>query len=72
MTIRHVRQGQAHVDRQREIVAKLAADGHSTSKARDLLATFEHTPALHRQHLDRLRKRRSWFTVIERSVHQPG
>jgi hypothetical protein len=56
---RHVVEGQDHIDRQREIVARLerAGRGHSwTAKlARDLLRTLEITQRVHVAHYDQLR-----------------
>lgn len=54
MALRHVREGQAHIDRQRGMIERLEANCRSSTEARALLATFEHTQALHRQHLARL------------------
>jgi hypothetical protein len=54
MVERHVRQGERHVARQREIIAELGRDGHSTAVARDLLILFEWTLAQHRAHLAEL------------------
>jgi hypothetical protein len=56
MVIRHVREGQRHVNHQRQIITRLEAHGHPAKQARELLVTFEHTQALHRQHLERLVK----------------
>jgi hypothetical protein len=52
---RAVSRGNAHIARQREIVAELERDGHNTTKARDLLATFETVQASHEEYLARLR-----------------
>jgi hypothetical protein len=54
MVSRHVRQGENHVTRQREIVAELDAGGHKTELANTLLDEFEHTLAEHKAHLARL------------------
>lgn len=54
MVERHVRQGERHVARQREILAELGRDGHPTAFARDLLALYEWTLAQHRAHLNEL------------------
>jgi hypothetical protein len=54
MVERHVRQGERHVARQREILAELGRGGHSTAFARDLLVLFEWTQLQHRIHLDKL------------------
>lgn len=50
----HVALGEGQVGRQRELVAKLARDGHSTVQAQELLALFERTQAAHIMHRDRL------------------
>ena len=54
MVERHVREGAAHVARQREIVERLPASGEVAEIARVLLAEFEATLGLHRAHLARL------------------
>ena len=54
MVERHVREGERHVARQREILAELGRDGHPTAFARELLVIFEWTLAQHREHLDQL------------------
>jgi hypothetical protein len=54
MTRRHVREGEAHVARQREIVNELSDHGHDTVMAETLLAEFESTLRDHRAHLARL------------------
>jgi hypothetical protein len=54
MVERHVREGERHVARQREILAELGRDGHPTAVARDLLILFEWTLAQHLEHLDKL------------------
>ena len=56
MVARHVRDGERHVTRQREIIAEFAARGASTVQASDLLMQFEATLRQHRKHLARLRK----------------
>jgi hypothetical protein len=53
---RHVREGEVHVARQREIVDRLAPSGEVAGIARTLLAEFEDTLDLHRARLARLRK----------------
>jgi hypothetical protein len=53
----HVAEGKRHVDKQRELVAKLAADGHDTFEARRLLEQFEELLAIQIKHLDRLREK---------------
>lgn len=53
---RHVAQGAEHVARQRELVAKLARDGHSTLQAIDTLAQFEELQAMHVADRDRINR----------------
>ena len=43
----HVRQGEVHLARQRQLIAALERDGHDTTQAERLLTTFEETQALH-------------------------
>jgi hypothetical protein len=52
MAERHIREGEAHVARQREIISELSQDGHATHRAQALLAIFEQTLASHRDHRD--------------------
>ena len=54
MVQRHVRQGEAHVARQHEIVAELRERGHPTDMAVVLLGEFEDLLRLHEAHLARL------------------
>jgi len=54
MVQRHVREGEAHVERQREIVAELRARGDRTDLAVALLAEFEDMLRQHRAHLARV------------------
>ena len=54
MAARHVREGEEHVTRQREIVDQLPASGEVADMARMLLAEYEETLDLHRLHLARL------------------
>jgi hypothetical protein len=53
----HVASGDRLVFRQRAIVTYLAREGHDTSQAQSLLATFEETLRLHMADLDRLRRK---------------
>jgi len=54
---KHVAQGEAHVRRQRVLVAKLERDGHDdAAAARDLLAIFEELQQMHVAHRARLVK----------------
>ena len=52
----HIREGEEHVARQREIVERLPPSGNVAEMARSLLAEFETTLELHRAHLARLLK----------------
>lgn len=54
MTRRHVAEGSALVERQRETLAELRRDGHPTETAEQLLVLLESTQSLHEQHLARL------------------
>jgi hypothetical protein len=51
----HVRQGTAHVDRQRQLVKDLAHSGHDITQSKMLLRTFEELLELHIQDRDRCR-----------------
>lgn len=48
----HIRRGEVHVSRQREIVAKLRSRGHPADLAESLLWQFEETLAQHKITLD--------------------
>lgn len=50
MANRHIREGEAHVSRQREIIAQLQRDGHATATAESLLSEFETTLDEHKEH----------------------
>ena len=52
---RHVSEGETHVARQRELVAKLERGDHETGLARALLQKFEELLAIHKVDRDRLR-----------------
>ena len=54
MVQRHVREGEAHVERQREIVVELREQGHPTDMAVTLLAEFEDLLRQHKAHLIRI------------------
>jgi hypothetical protein len=54
MATRHVRQSEGRVARQRQVVEKLRADGHDTTKAENILAMLEALLRQHREHLTRL------------------
>lgn len=51
MVQRHVREGEEHVVRQREIVATLPPDSDLAVTAHQLLTAFEETLESHREHL---------------------
>ena len=51
----HVVLGQEHVDRQRELLAKLEQDGHPTERAVELLKIFGESLASHTADRDRLK-----------------
>ena len=53
---RHVAEGVQHIVRQRTIVADLERNGHDTTLARELLAQFQSTQALHIADRDQLKK----------------
>jgi hypothetical protein len=52
MADRHIREAEAHITRQREIVTQLRQDGHSAAcnRGEALLAIFEQTMASHLDH----------------------
>lgn len=56
---RHIREGERHLLRQREIVAELERHGHGRSRtastARDILHTFEQAQSAHLNHRVRLK-----------------
>lgn len=54
MVQRHVRQGEAHVAKQHEIIAKLHALGRPVDVAERLLESFEYSLDEHRAHLARI------------------
>lgn len=57
MAERHVRDGEARVARQREVVLQLRAQGRDSRLAEALLAQFEDILAAHKVHLQRLKSR---------------
>jgi hypothetical protein len=57
MVQRHVREGEAHVQRQREIVTKMRERGAPTDIAVTLLEAFQDTLRQHRAHLGRIEAR---------------
>lgn len=54
MALRHVAQGERHVEAQRRIIAHLREIGGSTTIAEQLLTDFEDLLAEHKSHLRRL------------------
>ena len=52
----HVRNGAEHLRNQRRIVTDLAADGHDTKIARELLQTFESLEDMHLADRERLKR----------------
>jgi len=54
MALEHVAAGQRLVDRQRTLLTTLAAHGHSTRMAKQLLLQFESAQAMHVADRDRL------------------
>ena len=63
MVQRHVREGEGHVARQRELVAELRERGDPAEMAVALLAEFEDLLGLHRAHLSRLDDKNSTHTA---------
>ncbi len=57
MVQRHVREGEIHIKRQHEIIARLKAGDHSTDEAEMLLAQFEDLQRQHKAHLARIEAR---------------
>ncbi len=55
---RHVRDVQPNIERQRQLIERLRALGHSTKEAEALLATFRQIQRGHEEHLARLRAQR--------------
>ncbi len=53
----HVALGECHIARQLELIAELERDGHDSTKAKELLAVFLETQALHFGDRDRLMER---------------
>ena len=52
--MRHVREGEGHIARQRELVDSLPLEGELAETGRDLLAQFEDMQEMHLAHLARL------------------
>ena len=57
MAYQHVRRGEQHVARQREIVARIQALGYPSADANRLLATFEAILRQHKSHVQDLLRR---------------
>jgi len=57
MARQHVREGEARVKRQRELVRKISQQGYPADLAMELLATFEQAQRSNEQHLARLLER---------------
>ena len=53
MVQRHIREGEGHVQRQREIVIEMGERGAQTDVAFSLLEQFQSTLRLHKEHLFR-------------------
>lgn len=54
MARRHVREAEAHIARQKEIIEELRRDGHSTLEAELLLKVFQDTLRSHKESVLRL------------------
>jgi hypothetical protein len=50
----HVANGQKRIAQQHEIIAELDREGHDTAPAKDMLASFERTQAMHVANRDRI------------------
>jgi hypothetical protein len=50
----HIANGQARTAQQRKIIAELDLEGHDTVPAKDMLASFEKTLAMHIANRDRI------------------
>jgi len=51
---RHVANGTAHIERQRQIIAEVDRDGHPIGRSEELLAVFENSLTMHIAVRDRL------------------
>ena len=51
---RHIAEGEAHIERQRELIRTLERDGHDTTQAQSLLEQFEYLLRFHREDRDRI------------------
>ena len=54
MARRHVREGEAHIEKQRDLITRLAESELPTEEARHLLTLFEANQAEHQRHLDQI------------------
>ena len=54
MARRHVREGNAHIKKQRDIIARLAESDLPTEEAQHLLTLFEANQAEHQRHLNQI------------------
>ena len=52
----HVVNGQKRIAKQHEIIAELDREGQDTAPAKDMLASFERTQAMHVANRDRFRR----------------
>jgi hypothetical protein len=55
-TVQYVEEGERRIERQREILAELKADGHDTRGAQELLSLFLEVQELHVAHMRRLER----------------
>ena len=61
----HISLGEHHLAHQREVIETLRRDGHDTTTAVDLLATFEQLQAAHIADRDRIMKE---LSTVNKSV----
>lgn len=52
----HIRDGERHIGRQRQLIAELQRSGHDSSTAQDLLRSYEQSQSLHIAKRDRMRQ----------------
>jgi hypothetical protein len=50
----HIAKGHERIAQQHEIIAELNREGHDTAPAKDMLASFERTQAMHIANRDRI------------------
>jgi hypothetical protein len=65
----HVKEGETHIARQGELVAKLEQDGHDSVEARASLILFQEMQAMHIADRDRLRKELDRITGGGEALH---